>query len=98
MRLIWKPVCKLNSSLRRRFVFMGVLNAVFAPFIVVYLLVYSFFRYFEVGSWPQNLQNLQAGVSQEPVLHRQQAVYPICAMEVPRIQRATTLVRAQTRP
>jgi hypothetical protein len=28
---------------------MGVLNAIFAPFIVIYLLIYSFFRYFEVG-------------------------------------------------
>jgi autophagy-related protein 9 len=27
---------------------MGMLNAVFAPFIVLYLLMYSFFRYFEV--------------------------------------------------
>jgi autophagy-related protein 9 len=27
---------------------MGILNAIFAPFIVVYLLMYSFFRYFEV--------------------------------------------------
>ena len=27
---------------------MGILNAIFAPFIVVYLLIYSFFRYFEV--------------------------------------------------
>lgn len=27
---------------------MGVINAVFAPFIVLYLLMYSFFRYFEV--------------------------------------------------
>jgi hypothetical protein len=34
--------------LRRRFIFMGILNAIFAPFIVVYLLMYSFFRYFEV--------------------------------------------------
>jgi autophagy-related protein 9 len=38
------------GRLKRRFVFMGVLNAIFAPFIVVYLLVYSFFRYFEVSS------------------------------------------------
>jgi len=37
------------SRLKRRFVFMGILNAIFAPFIVVYLLMYSFFRYFEVG-------------------------------------------------
>ncbi|KAI9446179.1 APG9-domain-containing protein [Lactarius indigo] len=29
------------------FIFMGILNAIFAPFIVVYLLMYSFFRYFE---------------------------------------------------
>jgi autophagy-related protein 9 len=39
----------LVAGLRRRFVFMGVLNAMFAPFIVLYLLMYSFFRYFEVG-------------------------------------------------
>jgi autophagy-related protein 9 len=30
---------------------MGILNAIFAPFIVVYLLMYSFFRYFEVLSF-----------------------------------------------
>jgi hypothetical protein len=28
---------------------MGILNAIFAPFIVLYLLMYSFFRYFEVS-------------------------------------------------
>lgn len=28
---------------------MGCLNAIFAPFIVLYLVMYSFFRYFEVG-------------------------------------------------
>jgi hypothetical protein len=39
----------VSYSLKRRFVFMGVLNAIFAPFIVIYLLIYSFFRYFEVG-------------------------------------------------
>lgn len=40
---------QLNTSrLRRRFIFMGILNAIFAPFIVLYLLMYSFFRYFEV--------------------------------------------------
>ena len=27
---------------------MGILNAMFAPFIVLYVLMYSFFRYFEV--------------------------------------------------
>jgi autophagy-related protein 9 len=28
---------------------MGLINAIFAPFIVLYLLMYSFFRYFEVS-------------------------------------------------
>ncbi|KAF8636517.1 hypothetical protein AX17_003330 [Amanita inopinata Kibby_2008] len=37
----------LIDGLKRRFVFMGILNAIFAPFIVLYLLMYSFFRYFE---------------------------------------------------
>jgi autophagy-related protein 9 len=29
---------------------MGILNVIFAPFIVLYLLMYSFFRYFDVSS------------------------------------------------
>ncbi|KAI5124310.1 hypothetical protein M0805_008918 [Coniferiporia weirii] len=37
----------LIEGLRHRFIFMGVLNAALAPFIVVYLLMYYFFRYFE---------------------------------------------------
>ncbi|CAL1705532.1 unnamed protein product [Somion occarium] len=37
----------LIGGLRRRFIFMGILNAIFAPFIVLYLLMYSFFRYTE---------------------------------------------------
>lgn len=40
----------MSYRLRRRLIFMGILNAIFAPFIVLYLLMYSFFRYFEVGS------------------------------------------------
>lgn len=28
--------------------FMGILNAIFVPFIVLYLIMYSFFRYFAV--------------------------------------------------
>ncbi|KAJ7775186.1 putative transmembrane protein [Mycena metata] len=40
-----RPV--LIEGLKRRFIFMGMLNAAFAPFIVLYLLMYSFFRYFE---------------------------------------------------
>jgi len=38
----------LVDGLKRRFVFMGCLNLLFSPFIVIYLLIYSFFRYFEV--------------------------------------------------
>jgi autophagy-related protein 9 len=49
---------------------MGILNAIFAPFIVLYLIMYSFFRYFDVrtsasisvGPCPQRL----------PYLHRPQ--------------------------
>ncbi|KAI6036470.1 putative transmembrane protein [Pisolithus microcarpus] len=37
----------LTEGLRRRFIFMGILNAIFAPFIVLYMIMYSFFRYFE---------------------------------------------------
>ena len=33
---------------------MGILNAIFAPFIVLYQLMYSFFRYFEVSA-PHNI-------------------------------------------
>ncbi|KIJ10518.1 hypothetical protein PAXINDRAFT_85915 [Paxillus involutus ATCC 200175] len=37
----------LIKGLRRRFIFMGMLNAIFAPFIVLYMIMYSFFRYFD---------------------------------------------------
>jgi hypothetical protein len=43
------PIHVYLSRLKRRFIFMGILNAIFAPFIVLYVLMYSFFRYFEVG-------------------------------------------------
>ncbi|TFL02983.1 autophagy protein Apg9-domain-containing protein [Pterulicium gracile] len=42
-----KHRARLIEGLQRRFIFMGCLNAIFAPFIVPYILVYSFFRYFE---------------------------------------------------
>ncbi|KAG1754351.1 putative transmembrane protein [Suillus lakei] len=37
----------LIDGLRRRLIFMGILNAIFAPFIFLYMIMYSFFRYFE---------------------------------------------------
>ena len=36
----------LSEGLRRRFIFAGVMNIICAPFIIVYLLVFYFFRYF----------------------------------------------------
>lgn len=41
----------LVEGLKHRFIFMGCLNLLFSPFIVIYLLVYSFFRYFEVSDF-----------------------------------------------
>ncbi|KAJ2719892.1 autophagy protein atg9 [Coemansia sp. Benny D115] len=37
----------LTKGLRRRFQFMAAINMMFAPFIVVFLVLYSFLRYFE---------------------------------------------------
>ncbi len=37
---------RLSDGLRRRFAFAGVMNAIFAPFIVIYLLLLYFFKYF----------------------------------------------------
>ncbi|KAF8590038.1 APG9-domain-containing protein [Ramaria rubella] len=37
----------LIEQLKRRFIFMGILNAISVPFIVPYILLHSFFRYFE---------------------------------------------------
>lgn len=48
----------LVDGLKRRFVFMGCLNLLFSPFIVVYLLIYSFFRYFEVCPLPTSAPSL----------------------------------------
>ncbi|KAK0528306.1 autophagy protein atg9 [Tilletia horrida] len=37
----------LVAGLRKRFITMATLNAILAPFIIVYLIFFSFFRYFE---------------------------------------------------
>ncbi|KAJ2881435.1 autophagy protein atg9, partial [Coemansia asiatica] len=37
----------LTKGLRRRFQFMAAINMMFAPFIVVFLILYSFLRYFD---------------------------------------------------
>jgi autophagy-related protein 9 len=39
---------ELTEALERRFLLMACINAVLAPFVFIYLLLYSFFRYFEV--------------------------------------------------
>jgi len=38
-----------DIRLKRRFIFAGFMNLIFAPFIVIYLLLLYFFRYFEVS-------------------------------------------------
>jgi hypothetical protein len=54
---------------------MGFLNLICAPFILVYLLVYLFFRYFEVRVYRQliaqqtawfNVSFTTIGISQKP--------------------------------
>jgi hypothetical protein len=72
---------------------MGILNAIFAPFIVLYLLMYSFFRYFDVGRsllpcLPAELiySTAYTGISQEPKLYRWPAIHPPRPMEIPRVQ------------
>ncbi len=42
----------LSDGLRRRFIFAGCMNVICAPFIVIYLLISYFFRYFTVGLIP----------------------------------------------
>ncbi|KAG9285925.1 hypothetical protein G9A89_013350 [Geosiphon pyriformis] len=43
------PKEELTKGLSNRFVLMGWINLIFAPFIVVYLLMFFFFRYFDVS-------------------------------------------------
>lgn len=80
----------LVEGLRRRFIFMGILNAIFAPFIVLYFLMYSFFRYFEVNtvflSSTLDVADTAVAISQRPIVHWESAVHSMCSMEVPRIQ------------
>lgn len=45
----FEGVVAADTSLQRRFALAGLLNLLFAPVIVLYILVYSFFRYFEVS-------------------------------------------------
>ena len=41
---------QLSDGLRQRFLFAGFMNAIFAPVIVIYLMIVYFFRYFSVCS------------------------------------------------
>lgn len=75
-----------HRSLQHRFMFMGILNAVFSPFIVLYLLMYSFFRYFEVSfaffRFVSILTPRLPGISQESISHRKPRIHAVCKMEV----------------
>lgn len=48
--LIASPSANKAQRLRRRFIFAGIMNLLLTPFIIVYLCLYYFFRYFNVGS------------------------------------------------
>lgn len=82
---------------------MGILNAIFAPFIVIYILMYSFFRYFEVSPrcllWSILVADLARliGISQEPLINRVQTVHLVRQVALPRIQRAASPIRAASR-
>ena len=70
---------------------MGILNAIFAPFIVLYLLMYSFFRYFDVSllsifSLRIRTSHLLTGIPQKPFFHRWQTVHSLCSVEIQRVQ------------
>lgn len=76
---------------------MGILNAIFAPFIVLYVLMYSFFRYFEVGDMFKNDGNkvqlfflYSAAISQGPIDHRRSTIHLLRQLEVSGVQRAAT--------
>ena len=77
---------------------MGALNAIFAPFIVVYLLMYSFFRYFEVSliicAVRHRTQFGILGIPQQPFEHRRSVVHAVRPVEVPRVQRASASLQA----
>lgn len=82
----------LVEGLKHRFIFMGCLNLMFSPFIVFYLLIYSFFRYFEVChtlAWSQQFKLcgdvglINIGISQEPFIHWWKTVHALRPMEVP---------------
>jgi len=80
---------------------MGILNAIFAPFIVLYLLMYSFFRYFEVGflvpALSPVISNLTTGISQRPIHDRGAPIHLLCRVEVQRVQRIASFFRKEAR-
>lgn len=82
---------ELSDALRSRFLFAGFMNAIFAPVIIMYLLIVYFFKYFSVChvlSEPVTLANTRIGVPEKPFGSGGATVYPIGRMEVQRVQRA----------
>ena len=81
--------------LGRRFIFMSILT-IFAPFILVYLLMYWFFRSFKVRlslhmMWQFSLR--RTGVLPEPVFNQRSRINTLRPVEVPGVQRASPPVR-----
>ena len=69
---------------------MGCVNALCVPFLVPYLLIYSFFRYFEVriqSSECLRTADPAPGSKIRSLGDQQSAVYALCGVEVSRVQR-----------
>jgi autophagy-related protein 9 len=86
----------LSAKLRQRFVFAGVMATLFAPFMLVYILVFYFFNTFYAsispGPLPGHWRLLTglAGVSERSVQDQCPAVHAPRRVEVSRIQRASS--------
>jgi autophagy-related protein 9 len=50
---------QLSDALRRRFMFAGFMNIIFAPVIVIYLLIVYFFKYFNVSFLFTSMSNTE---------------------------------------
>ena len=66
----------MTVSLKRRFIFAGFMNMIFAPFIVIYLLLLYFFRYFEVLPLV-NLMLIDRNTTRTRVLSAQGNINPL---------------------
>src|SRR5262249_2243270 len=71
-----------------RLKYVAVINLLLAPFIVMFMLVYFFFGYFEVYNSTWRACLISVGILYESRRNWCSAFYAIGTVEVPRIQRA----------